>query len=177
MKLYFARHGHTDASALSPISPISGEIDESLNQEGIAQANELAEQLKDVHFDAIISSPLSRAHQTAEIVNKYHNISIEIDSSWQERGVGEYTDLETWNKLFDFDQDFSLKHSEDLKGFFARIYGAIDELKQKYDDKTVLVVSHGGVHLALYSYANRLPLTGNVRISPLKNCEYRIYDI
>lgn len=73
MKLYFARHGRTDANANSPIS---GEIDEPLNSEGTIQANDLAELLGDVHFDAIITSPLKRAYQTAEIVDKYHNISI-----------------------------------------------------------------------------------------------------
>jgi len=48
MKLYFARHGHTDANATSPIDPLSGEINEPLNSEGIIQANNLADELKDV---------------------------------------------------------------------------------------------------------------------------------
>jgi len=177
MKLYFARHGDTDANANSPIDPTSGEIDEPLNKEGALQANELAEQLKDVHFDAIISSPLKRAYQTAEIVNKYHNLTIKVDPSWREREIGEYTDPETWTKLFDFDQDFSLARSESLKDFFARIHAAMDDLRQNYKDKTLLVVSHGGVQHVLYAHDNELPHAGNVRISPMKNCEYRIYDL
>jgi len=177
MKLFFARHGHTGANANSPIDPKSGEIDEPLNPEGVLQANDLAEKLKDTHFDAIISSPFKRAYQTAEIVNKYHNLPVDIDPIWLERGIGEYTDLETWNNLFDFDQDFSLEHSEGLRDFFGRVYGAIDELKQKYADKTVLVVSHGGVHIAVYAYVNELELTGNVRVSPMRNCEYRVYEV
>lgn len=144
---------------------------------GIQQANDLAEQLKDVQFDAIITSPLKRAYQTAGIINKCHNLPINVDIRWREREIGEYTDLETWNKLFDFNQDFSLENSENLRDFFDRVYSAIDDLKQKYSKKTVLIVSHGGVHLALYVYANKLPLSGNVRISPMKNCEYRIYKI
>lgn len=177
MKLYFARHGDTDANANSPISLATGEIDEPLNAKGIAQANGLAEELKNVHFDAIISSPLKRAYQTAEIVNKYHHLPIKVDPSWREREIGEYTDPETWMKLFDFDQEFSLEHSEGLKDFFARIHGAMDELKQKYADKTVLVVSHGGVQHVLYAHDDELPLKGNVRISPMKNCEYHIYEL
>lgn len=177
MKLYFARHGHTDANASSPISQINGEIDEPLNYDGIQQANELAEQLKDLHFDVIITSPLKRAYQTAEIVNKYQGIPIEVDPIWREREIGEYTNLETWNELFDFDQNFSLNNSENLKDFFIRVYGAIEDIKQKYKGKTVLLVSHGGVHLALYAYVNKLPLAGNMRVNPMKNCEYRIYEI
>jgi uncharacterized phosphatase len=130
-----------------------------------------------VHFDAVIASPLKRARQTAELVNELQNALVMIDPVWRERMIGEYTDLETWNKLFDFDQHFSLAHSEDLKDFFKRVYGAIDELKQQYADKTVLIVSHGGVHIALYAYVNGLSLTGNIRVSPMKNCEYRIYEL
>src|ERR1035437_6117799 len=122
MKLYFARHGNTNANANSPISPLNAEIDEPLNAESIVQANDLAEALRNVHFDAIISSPLKRAYQTAEIVNKYHNISIKVDPVWREREVGGYTDLETWIKLFDFNQNFSFAHSEQIKDFFERIY-------------------------------------------------------
>lgn len=177
MKLYFARHGHTDAGVNSPISPISGEIDEPLNQEGVRQAEDLAEQLRDVHFDAIIASPLKRSYQTAEIVNRYHNIPVEISPVWREREIGEYVDLETWNNLFDFNQNFSLEHSEDLRGFFNRVYGAIDDLKQKYADKTVLIVSHIGVHLALYAYVNNPTLTGDIEVGSIGNCEYRIYEL
>lgn len=177
MELYFARHGHTDANEESHVDPSSGEINEPLNEVGLQQANQLAELLKDVEFDAVIASPLKRACQTAEIVAKHHDIEVEIDNAWREREIGEYTDLETWTKLFDFDQHFSLEHSEDLRVFFERIYSAIDALKQKYAGKRVLVVSHGGVHSAVYAYANELPLVGNVRVSPMRNAEFRVYDI
>ena len=178
MKLYFARHGHTDANANSAISQIYGEIDESLNEEGVQQANGLAEQLKNVQFEAIISSPFKRAYQTAEIVNKYHNLPIKVDPVWRERGTGGvYTDLKLWKDLFDFDKNVSLEKSEDLKEFFERIYTAIDKLKSDYADETVLVVAHGGVHHPLYAYVNKLPLSGGIRISSMHNCEYRIYEI
>lgn len=177
MKLYFARHGHTNANATSPVSQTYGEIDEPLNKQGIQQANDLTEQLKDVHFDVIVTSPFKRARQTAEIVNKYHNLPLEVDDEWRERGIGEYTNLKTWNNLFDFDQNFSLENSEDLKSFFKRIYTAIDAMKQEYYDETVLVVSHVGVYLALYAYVNKLPLSGKLRINLINNCEYRLFEI
>jgi broad specificity phosphatase PhoE len=177
MKLYFARHGSTDANQDSIINETNGEIDEHLNQKGISQANDLAEQLKKIQFDIIISSPLKRAYETAEIVNKYHGLPIKVDESFRERGIGEYTSLEVWNDLFDFNKSFNLERSEDLKEFFKRIYNAIDSLKREYSEKTILVVSHGGVHLALYAYANNLPLEGNLRISPMRNCEFRIYEL
>jgi uncharacterized phosphatase len=177
MKVYFVRHGHTDASADTSPDPETGEVDEPLNAEGTQQANDLAEDLKNVAFNAIVTSPLKRAYETAAIVNKYHELAIEIDNVWRERGIGAYVTLDVWHDLFDFDKQFSLENSEDLRLFFKRVYDALDDLKEEYKDKTVLLVSHSGVHQAIYAYANKLPLVGNGRVSPLHNCEYRIYEI
>jgi broad specificity phosphatase PhoE len=115
--------------------------------------------------------------QTAEIINRYHRLAIDIDDRWQEIQTHGYVDMTTWNNLFDFDKNASLENPEPLINFFKRIHGALDELVAKHGDKTVLIVSHGGVQHAVYAYANRLPLSGNTRISPMKNCEYRIYEL
>lgn len=177
MKLYFVRHGHTDASTDSKPSTDGGEIDEPLNAVGIQQAKDLAEELKDIHFDAIITSPMKRAYQTAEAVKVYHDLPFIVDAAWREREVGGYVELEVWKTLFDFDTNITPPRGENLQDFFERIYTAIERLKDSYKDKTVLIVSHGGVHLAVYTYANNFPLTGKLQIDPLKNCEYRVYEI
>lgn len=172
MKVYFVRHGQTAASTGDAISH-----DDPLNQRGMNQAKEVAEQLKDISFDAIISSPLRRALQTAEAINAYHRLPITQDKRWRERDLTTYMSLEAWNKVFDFDNKAVLDGVETLSDFFLRVYAAIDDLEQNYDSKTVLVVSHGGVHHALYAYANKLPLKGNIRISRMAYCEHRIYEI
>ena len=176
MKLYFVRHGQTNSNAQAVNQPITGN-DEPLNELGIQQASELAEQLKNEEFDIIISSPFKRAVQTAEIVNKYHGLAIDVNNTWREIQTNGYVDINTWNDLFDFDKNASTENTEPLTDFFKRIYEALDELVAKHRDETVLIVSHGGVHHALYAYANKLPLTGDMRISPMKNCEYRVYEL
>lgn len=60
-KTYFVRHGQTDQG-----------LDEPLNSTGKQQANKLADELKEQELDLLISSPLQRAVQTAEIINKFH---------------------------------------------------------------------------------------------------------
>jgi broad specificity phosphatase PhoE len=177
MKLYFARHGQTDANAnVVNNRPAAGD-DEPLNDLGTQQAAELAENLKDEKFDIIISSPFKRATQTAEIINQYHGALIDIDNSWREIQTNSYLDLNTWNDLFNFDNNTSIENAEPLVDFFKRIYEALDELVAKNANKSVLVVSHGGVQHAVHAYANKLPLTGDIRISPMKNCECRIYEL
>lgn len=63
--LYIVRHGQTDWNVRKIIQ---GHSDIPLNTEGQEQARVLAESLKNVHFDKIISSDLVRAKRTAEIV-------------------------------------------------------------------------------------------------------------
>jgi uncharacterized phosphatase len=177
VKIYFIRHGHTDANETSIPDPLTGEIDLPLNAVGIQQAQDAAEELKDVDFDAIVSSTLNRAYQTAEIVNQHHGLPIEILPEWREREVGGHVDYEVWKTYFNFDTNISPEKGETLSELFTRVYEAIEELKVEFKGKTILLAAHGGVHTAVYAYANKLPLAGEMRVLPLKNCEYRVYDL
>jgi broad specificity phosphatase PhoE len=176
MKLYFVRHGQTNSNAQAASQPALGN-DEPLNELGAQQASELAEQLKNEEIDVIISSPFKRAVQTAEIINKYHDLEIDINDTWREIQTDGYVDLDTWNDIFNFDKKTLIENAESLENFFKRIYEALDKLVAEHKNETILVVSHGGVQHALYAYANKLSRTGDMRISPMKNCEYRVYEL
>ena len=60
--IYIIRHGKTE---LNRAKALQGRSDHPLNEEGILQAKEAAEKLRDVSFDYVFSSPLIRALQTA----------------------------------------------------------------------------------------------------------------
>lgn len=177
MKLYFVRHGETDVnSGLQQAH--TAQFDEPLNIAGIAQAEQLAERLRDVTFDAIVSSPLQRTVQTANIINRFHNLDVKIDDVWRELKTNNYLDATSWHNAFDFDNNEVVEGIEPIRDLFGRIYTALDNLKTAHGkDESVLVVSSGGVHQAVYAYVNSLTLTGNMRLSPMKNCEYREYEI
>ena len=64
MTLYLTRHGETEYNILGRYC---GSTDVSLNETGIAQAHELAKNLHGKTFDAVISSPMLRARQTAAL--------------------------------------------------------------------------------------------------------------
>ncbi len=66
--IYLIRHGQTE---LNHLKLIQGRSDHPLNEKGIAQARVAAEKLNAVSFDAVYSSPLIRAVQTAKIVAPY----------------------------------------------------------------------------------------------------------
>ena len=63
--IYIIRHGQT---ALNITNVLQGRSDHPLNETGVRQAEEAAERLKGISFDAVYSSPLIRAVQTARIV-------------------------------------------------------------------------------------------------------------
>ena len=177
MKLYFVRHGQTDANVKTTNGEASLDLDDPLNEMGMTQASMLAKDLDSVKFDAIITSPLKRAYQTAIAVNKYHNLPLNLDAAWRERRIDVAIDADIWNDLFDFDLNLEIKGVEPLDEFFQRVYQAIDALKAAYTDKTVLVVSHGGVQHALRAYVNDAPLKGNMRVEPMQNGEFRLFEL
>ena len=177
MKLYLVRHGETDVnSGLQQAH--TAQFDEPLNTAGTVQAEQLAEQLRDVTFDAIVSSPLQRTIQTAKIINKFHHLDILLDDAWKELSTTTYLDAIAWHEAFNFDRSEVIEGIEPIRDFFERIYMALDSLKATYGKAdSVLVVSSGGVHQAVHAYVNGLPLAGNMRLSPMKNCEIREYEL
>ena len=65
MRIYVTRHGQTDLNAKKLMQ---GRSDYPLNETGREQARAAREKLKDIKFDAVYSSPLSRAVETASII-------------------------------------------------------------------------------------------------------------
>ena len=86
MKLYVVRHGQTDNNLNGIIQGISNT---PLNDYGRKQASELKEKLNDISFDLILSSPLQRAKETAEIINN-NKTKIIIDNRLIERNTGDF---------------------------------------------------------------------------------------
>lgn len=179
IKVIFVRHGQTNQNIEAQASGKNvKERDDPLNQTGIEQAKEVANKLKEYKFDVAVTSPLKRAHQTAQIINQYHNLQIEIEDDLRERFINDTVSGPEWQRLFEFgSEENKTVDGENLEVFFKRVYGCIERLIDKYHGKTVLVVAHGGVHHAFYAYSNKLALKGSIRISPLENCEFREYDL
>jgi len=177
MKLYFVRHGETDVnSGLQPA--YTAQFDEPLNSAGIAQAEQIAERLKNATFNAVISSPARRALQTVNIINEFHKLDIQIDGAWRELSTSAYLDAASWHEAFNFDRNEGIESVEPIRDFFERIYAAINNIRAAYGkDNAILVVSHGGVHQAVHAYVNNLRLAGNMRMSPIKNCELKVYEL
>lgn len=177
MKLYVIRHGRTNKN---DEGVFNGRYDEDLNETGIQQAEIVREELENYDIDLIISSTLKRAMHTAEIINT-RNIPIIYDDRLVERDFGSYTlkpvNSVDWDKCGSYYCD-KYEDVEAIKEVCERVYEIINEIKEKYSDKNVLIVTHNGVARAIYSYFNGIPEDGNMlNVGSHKNCEVREYEL
>ncbi len=151
MKLYFVRHGQTD---YNKEDRWQGSSDIELNETGIQQAKELSESLKNEKFDLIVASPLKRAKETAEIINKTLKTEIVYEEGLKEQFYGDWEGI--------YNKDLEKKYNTDLDGLrlmtpdngekFEDLIKRVKKVITKYRDKKVLFVAHGHVYFAILCY-------------------------
>ena len=138
----------------------------------------MREEIKDIKFDIVISSPLLRTIHTENILT-YYDDSIITDERLKERNCGdldgkpnEYTNREEyWN----YYTKIQYGTSENIKSFFERVYAFLDELKTKKYGQ-VLIVAHSGVSKAFSGYFEGIK-DGKFLNRGLKNCEIKMYEM
>ena len=156
MKIYMTRHGQT---AYNKQEIILGTMDIPLDSTGEMQAEELAEKAAAMgDIDIMIVSPMKRAIQTAETVARKCRISIITDDRLREWDYGEFEGKpRTAEGFADNKVNFGIKmgkSGESLLQLAHRVYSALDDIIEKYHDKNVLIVCHGGVCRVIETYFN-----------------------
>lgn len=155
-QIYLLRHGESTGNANGYHQ---GQYDFPLSEKGIKQAHRLANLWKEkgIQFDQIISSPLSRARQTAEIIAQALLIPIEFDPIWMERDSGLLSGLHPnqAQEICPRPAFMSLyakvgKTGESQWELFLRAGKAIETILKRNTGR-YLVVSHGGLlNMVLY---------------------------
>jgi broad specificity phosphatase PhoE len=154
MKIYLARHAQTNYNVLK-LANSDPSVDVHLSEEGITQAENLAELLKDAPYDIVYISELPRTRQTAEIINNYHNKEFIIDGRINDNKTGfESQPVDDFMKAVDSAEDpwnAKFNEGESLNEAAERARNFIDELKTK-DHQSVLIVTHGFITQAIFGY-------------------------
>jgi len=141
--LILLRHGRT---AANEAGLLQGRLNQDLDDRGRRQAEAAARHLSGIGggIDAVISSPLKRAQQTAAAFG----LPVEIDERWIELSYGMYEGVphadvpsEVWQS---WRNDFSYvpEGGESLATLDQRVRGACNELVERASHQNVLVVSH-----------------------------------
>jgi len=145
-ELILVRHGQT----LSNLRLyLQGQSDGELTEVGRQQARAVAAVLKDMPVDAVISSPLIRAKDTAAEIARYHHLPVTINPLVREWHCG-LLDGQPAQALFDArDQaglplsDFRPEGGETLREVQCRAKEFLAEIEEKYSGQSVVVCSHG----------------------------------
>jgi broad specificity phosphatase PhoE len=167
--LYIIRHGQSQANYPHDLYG----LDKSLTEKGREQAKNAAEIFKKLQFDAIFSSPLARAKETAEIIATEHKLAILTKEMLRDRRFGEIEGRKTKEVREELEELFNQRNklpykkwktTRFAKGYetdeemISRFITALREISIAYTGKTVLIASHVSlirtflIHLGLKKY-------------------------
>lgn len=164
------RHGETDWNALGKLQ---GRTDIQLNETGIIQAEECSEFLKSSQWDVIITSPLKRAKQTAEIINKNLIVPLIEMKDFLERDYGDAEGMVLEERISAF-PDKSYPNQEDRLTLNNRIMTGIQEINQRYEENKILLIAHGAVINAILAVLSNGKI-GSGKTKLINACISNIY--
>ncbi len=149
MRLVLVRHGQTD---WNKEYRVQGHAGLPLNEAGLAQAEAIARMLKNEPVEAIYSSPLERAFQTAESISRHHDIDIIVRDGLKELNVGEtdglyYPDMQTsYPDFFNvWLKDPAMARwpgGESLPELQTKVWNAVENIASAGHEKSVVIASH-----------------------------------
>jgi 2,3-bisphosphoglycerate-dependent phosphoglycerate mutase len=170
--LYAVRHGETEWNS---VEKQQGHLDSPLTENGIRQAQFLADGLAKKNIDILFSSDLGRAMQTAEIIGERLSLRIHTDMRLRERHFGIMQSLTRKEfeerfpaearKLHSNDPDYVLPGGESARQLFNRCIECAEELAGNHAGKNILIVGHGGVLKSFFHKATNLSLAEPRRYS------------
>ena len=137
--LIVVRHGRTEANAAGLLL---GRLDPPLDLLGVEQAGRAARAVGPV--DRVVSSPLRRAVETAEMFG----LPVDIDERWTELDYGDFDGVPvtqvpdaTWAR-WRSDVDFAPPGGESIAQLTSRVHEGCEDLREEARDGAVVVVSH-----------------------------------
>ena len=177
MKLYVVRHGQTDQNVLGLVQ---GDTESDLTEKGREEAKALQELVESLDIDVVVSSPLRRALDTAKLITN-NKKEIIIDDRLIERDFGlsegKPVDEELTVKYWNFKLNTDINEVEKVQDLMFRITEFIEDMRNKYDDKKVLVVAHSAILRAIHYAISGIPEDGDllkIEIPNLRIIEYEI---
>lgn len=163
-KVVASRHGEAQSNKNGFLNSSIVNRDNELTALGKEQIINAAEnfKIKNQKFDLIISSDLIRTKQTADIFSTVMGAPIIFDERLREVGVGDFEggSGKEFDKLregnFGAWQNNSPHGIESFTNLKKRVYSFVEDIKEKYFDKKILLVTHGDIFRLLQGYNQNL---------------------
>ena len=145
MRLILTRHGETIENTQGVLQ---GHLPGRLSEQGKEQAKRLAVRLKDEKIDAMYSSDLARAVDTAQEIAKFHpRASLHLTQDLREVDLGSFTgkkknEIDWNNRPADFETNEKIQQ---------RAKHILEQVLHKHPNDTVVFVGHNKINRALLS--------------------------
>jgi len=169
------RHGVTDSTLGKLFSGGLASSNPPLNEEGLAQARATAEWLAPMAdtFDALVSSPVRRTRETAEVLGRHFGLEIETEDGIAEMEFGSWDGMSFTDVHEQFpdelsswlgDLDAAPHGGESMRTVEKRVLAGRDRIVASHPGKTVVAVSHVTPIKTLVADALGAPLEGVYRM-------------
>ena len=177
---FLLRHGET---AWNKRRRVIGRLEVPLNRVGLEQSRRMAKLLADLQLDAIYTSPLRRAVQTAEIVARRNGRTVIPDQNLTEFAFGRwaghrYDDLirsPRYRRFLTAPLTTQVPGGETIRDVQRRAVAAVKRAVREFPRGRILLVSHGDVIRAILCHYLRLPL-GEFRRLRVDNGALAVFD-
>jgi broad specificity phosphatase PhoE len=171
--IFLARHGESDWNVEKRFQ---GHTDRPLTERGREQAYALADLVAGEKIEAIYTSPLSRAQETAEIVAARVGLEPVALPELREVDTGSWSGLSRADVEARFPEGFARWRSggsgwedgETYEEMAERVIGALGTVAEAHPDGRVLVISHGGPIRAIHAAAEGLAIDDYRRLRPVE---------
>jgi probable phosphoglycerate mutase len=181
--LFVVRHGET---LWNRDGRQQGQLDGELSPLGVRQAEALARGLAAERLDALYSSGLGRAVQTADVIGRELGLQVRTDARLRERHLGmlqgmtmsdfEREHPDEFARFRSDDADYVVPGGESVRQRHERHVAAATELARRHAGGRVAVVAHGGVLNSLIRHTLGLPMAGPRRYS-LYNASINVFSV
>jgi broad specificity phosphatase PhoE len=189
--ILIARHGQSDWNATRRWQ---GHADRPLTQKGRGQAEALAARLAHIDLDAVYSSDLRRAHDTAAVVADSQGLEVRVEPDLREVDVGSWSGLTRAEAEVRFPEGFARwqqgfpgwDDGESYEQMTDRVIATVKRIAAAHPDERVLIVSHGGpiramhaeaLDLDVHAYRRLRPVEPNARLSAVCFVEGRLTEL
>jgi broad specificity phosphatase PhoE len=171
--IFLARHGESDWNVANRFQ---GHSDRPLTERGRQQAHVLADLVASQEIDAVYTSPLSRARETAEIVAARAGLEPVALAELREVDTGSWSGLSRADVEARFPEGFTRWRSggsgwedgESYEEMAERVIGALRTIAEDHPDGRVLVISHGGPIRAIHAAAEGVAIRDYRRLRPVE---------
>jgi broad specificity phosphatase PhoE len=185
-EIYFIRHGESHANVMHYLA---GAMDVPLTDLGVDQAKATASALADVDFDAIYSSPLSRAYDTASAHAVLRGLQVKTHEGLRELSLGEWEGVSVSDIIARYGIDEYEKGWRDNFGVYQvpggeivaecgrRVFDAVREIALANLGGRVLIVSHGAALRLFWSIISGIAPEDIARSLPFpSNASYSVAE-